>query len=452
VSADWQGDASMGPFRNRLKTPEEIELGKKREELSLFQEQLAGLERAYADLKGEIRLFEQSYERILGGRIAELEDLEWQLKGLLGSDEERLGKGSADQEETFAQFRHRTDLLDDDIPTDPDQPQKSLKQLYREVAKSIHPDLASDEEERLRRQELMALANQAYAVGDRGALEEILSDWELGPEMTSQMDVAMELVAVIRLIARAQQNIHAVACQIDELRATDIYSFKLRVDEARADGSDLMAEMAATVDLDITKTRRRLAALRGDSDGAEERNSPPLETRLVRFPVEYSCGTLYERSGGSVDYRDWQRIGNARGAREVYLDKSLRLDVRGSSEVKLRFLDSLRPDDLQALFLYDIDDGALPHLAQLSGLNELYLSNTTISDQGLCQLNLLHGLRRLYIYNTAIGDAGLLNLASMTGLKWLTCSGTAITEAGLARFRQLLPGCKLVSFTWRHGK
>jgi seryl-tRNA synthetase len=36
---------------------------------------------------------------------------------------------------------------------------------------------------RLRRQELMAFANQAYATGDRAALEEILIDWELGPEL-----------------------------------------------------------------------------------------------------------------------------------------------------------------------------------------------------------------------------------------------------------------------------
>jgi len=264
--------------------------------------------------------------------------------------------------------------------------------------------------------------------------------------------VALELVRVIRLIARAQQNIHAVTCQIDELRMTDIYGFKLRVDEARTDGIDLMEEMAATVDLDIAKTRNRLAALRGESDAADDRYAPPLETRLIRFPVDYSCGTLYERSGGSVDYRDWRRMGNARGTREVFLDKSLRLDVRGTTEIETRFLDALLPDDLQALFLYDIDDSALVHIAHLSGLNELYLSNTTISDQGLGQLNVLKGLRRLYIYNTAISDAGLHNLVSLTGLKWLTCSSTGITEDGLASFRQQLPGCKVVSFTWRHGK
>ena len=46
------------------------------------------------------------------------------------------------------------------------KPSQNLKQLYRDVAKLIHPDLATDEKERLRRQELMAQVNQAYENGD----------------------------------------------------------------------------------------------------------------------------------------------------------------------------------------------------------------------------------------------------------------------------------------------
>jgi len=442
----------MSPYRNRLKTPEEVELGKKRDELSMCQRQQGDLEQIFSALKSEIRQFELTYEKILGSRIGELEDLEWQLKGLLGADEEITETGTSGYEEPFAQFHHRTDLLDDENGTVPDQKQKSLKNLYREVAKAIHPDLASDEDERGRRQELMAVANQAYEKGDRASLEEILADWELGPDPVSGMDVALELVRIIRQIARVQQNIHALMRQIDELKSTDIYIFKLRVDEAQADGVNLLAEMAATVDLDIVKTRRRLAALQGTADQSADASGPPLETRLIRFPTQRSCGTLYERSKGSVDYRDWQRLGNARGVREVFLDKAIRLDVQGHREIEMRFLDELQPDDLQALFLYDIDDSALVHLAHLSGLKELYLSNTTVSDAGLSRLNELHGLRRLYIYHTKISDNGLMSLASLKKLKFLTCSGTGITDEGLNLFRQALPGCKAVSFEWRHGK
>lgn len=441
----------MSPYRNRLKTPEEIELAKKREELATVQRQLTEHEKAFFTLRSEIHIFEQLYEQILGVRICKLEDLEWQLNGLLGNREELSVSTSSSTDESFAQFHYRTDLLDDGDAGGYTQ-QKSLKNLYREVAKAIHPDLAPDDEERIRRQELMAVANQAYEVGDRKALEEILCDWEQGLELVSGMDVVMELVRVIRQIARARQNIHAVMLQIEELKITDIFQFKQRVDEAMKEGIDLMAEMAATVDLDIAKTQKRLALLRGDSQAADDINSPPLETRLIRFPAEQSCGTLYVRSIGSVDYRDWQRLGGARGVKEVFLDQAVRLDVKGTAELEARFLKSLQPTDLQALFLYEIGDNALACLTHLSGLQELYLSNTTVTDDGLRLLGALQGLRRLYIYHTAIGDAGLFNLAGLHSLKWLTCSGTGITEEGLARYRQMLPECKVVSFEWRHGK
>lgn len=441
----------MTPFRNRLKTPEEIELGLKRGELSSVLRQLEEHENVFFALRAEIRVFEQRYEQVLGGRISELEDLEWQLNGLLGRGD-AIAAETAGDDEGFAQFRNRTDLLDDEGEPERHVPQKSLKNLYREVAKAIHPDLAADEEDRLRRQELMAVANHAYDVGDRKALEDILCDWEQGPELISGMDVAMELVRVIRQIARARQNIHAVQLQIEELKLTDIYRFKQRVDEARADGIDLLAEMSATVDLDIMKIKKRLTLLRGEEQEREEQSPPPLETRLIRFPEDQNCGALYVRRAGSVDYRDWQRLGTARGVREIFLEQALRLDVKGKTELETRFLESLLPDDLQALFLYDIDDSAMVHLSHLIGLQELYLSNTAVTDQGLLQLMPLRGLRRLYIYHTAISDVGLYYLSGLTDLKWLTCSGTGITFAGMEKFRQMLPACKAVSFEWKHGK
>lgn len=442
----------MSPFRNSLKTPEEIELEKKRDELCRLKECCAARESEFSALKLEIRLFEQVYAETLGARIDLLEDLEWQLNGLLDNGDAAESVASPASSDAFAYFHHRTDLLDDDSDVDPDPKSapRNLKSLYRAVAKSIHPDLAPDEDQRLRRQELMAIANHAYEVGDRKVLEDIFFDWEQGPEPVSELDVALELVRVIREIARMQQNIHALGCQIEELKATDIYNFKMRVDESLSDDIDLLVEMAATLDLDITKARNRLAVLRGDEAGAGDLSGTPLETRIIRFPLDQPSGTLYERSRSSLDFRDWHRFGTARGAKEVFLDKSVRLDVKCLPGGSLGFLDALQADDLQALFLYDAEDSVLSHLAHLSGLEELYLSNTKVSDNGLRKLNTLRNLKRLYIYHTGISDFGLLNLIQLAGLKTLTCSGTGATEEGLNRFRQLMPGCKVINFKWRY--
>lgn len=443
----------MSPLFNRLKSPEEVELEKKRNELQVLKERCSSLEAVYATLKSEIRTFEQQYEGALGGRIAVLEDLEWQLNGLLDGVEPVETVTSTARNDAFAYFHHRTDLLDEEADGEPDPhcPPSNLKSLYRAVAKAIHPDLAPDEEQRQQRQELMAIANHAYEVGDRKVLEDIFFEWEdKGPEPVTEMDVALELVRVIREIARMQQNIHALGRQIEELQATDIYNFKVRVDESVADGLDLLAEMAAALDLDIIKAKNRLAVLRGDADIPGEPGCAPLETRIIRFPADAACGIIFERSKSSVDFRDWHRIGLARGAKEVFLDKSVRLDVKCSPRDNLVFLDMLQPEDLQALFLYDADDVSLGHITHLAGLEELYISNSVVSDAGLRLLGTLNGLKRLYIYHTAISDFGLVNLMSLSGLKTLTCSGTGVTEEGLNRFRQLMPGCKVVNFKWRY--
>jgi hypothetical protein len=193
-----------------------------------------------------------------------------------------------------------------------------------------------------------------------------------------------------------------------------------------------------------------LAAARGESGDQTGGDGTVFETRIIRFPSDRNCGTLYIRKSTSIDFRDWQRIGIARGAKEVFLDTSLRLDLKVDGRFDTGFLKDLQPDDLQALFLYNCDDGILEHIEHLTGLDELYISDTRISDQGLARLRPLASLRRMSIYHTAISDKGIFNLVVIPGLKWLTCSGTAATEEGFSQFRRAMPGCKTVNFKWRY--
>ncbi len=441
----------MTPFRNRLKTPEEIELDRKYGQLSEVKGELAVTERIYDALKNEIRLFEQVYEDILGVRIQTLEDLEWQLKGLLGEATVDESGSETIKQSTFTPLHNSTDLLDDDESTLDAGSSVSLKSLYRGVAKAVHPDLAADDADRLRRQELMAIANEAYRTGNRQVLSDLLSEWEQTPEPPgTELEIALELVRVIRQIAAVQQNIHAVLRQTDELKQTDIYIFKIRVNDALADGVDLLAEMADVIDLDISRIQRRLSALRGDSDDASGADAPLHETRVIRFPVDQNCGNLFIRKASSVDFRDWQRIGIARGIKEVFLDTAVRLDIKISEVATMKFITDLQPGDLQSLFLYNCDDIILSRIAHLTGLQELYLSDSTVTDQGLKLLLPLSSLQRISIYHTAIGDDGLFNLAQLPELKWLTCSETQATDEGLNQFRLFVPACKTVNFKWRY--
>ena len=440
----------MTPFKNQLKTPEEVELEHKYKQLGQVKAELQRREQNYCRLKSEIRAFEQVYEDILGVRIQTLEDLEWQLKGLLGETTEESSIDPLKQSPLYSHFQHSTDLLDDEEAPQ-DVANLSLKSLYRGVAKAVHPDLAADEVDCLRRQELMALANEAYQTGNRQVLIDLLSEWEQAPDSYgSELDIALELVRVIRQLAAVQQNIHAVIRQTEELKQADIYHFKLRVDDVLGDGVDLLAEMAAAVDLDIARIRRRLSTVRGEAGEPSSVDGAHIETRIVRFPPDQNCGTLFIRKASSIDFRDWQRIGIARGAKEIFLDTSLRLDVKADNGMDTSYLRELQSDDLQSLFLYNCDDTTMSNIVHLTGLQELYLSDTEITDQGLALLCPLMSLQRISVYHTAIGDKGILNLSLISGLKWLTCSGTTVTEEGFNNFRKVMPGCKTVSFKWRY--
>src|ERR1700677_3607510 len=53
-------------------------------------------------------------------------------------------------------------------------PSPELKQLWIRVLKRVHPDLAIDEQDRVRCERLTKLANEAYQAGDEEALRAVL--------------------------------------------------------------------------------------------------------------------------------------------------------------------------------------------------------------------------------------------------------------------------------------
>src|SRR5271156_4458091 len=55
-----------------------------------------------------------------------------------------------------------------------DTPSPELKQLWIRVLKRVHPDLAIDEQDRVRCERLTKLANEAYQAGDEEALRAVL--------------------------------------------------------------------------------------------------------------------------------------------------------------------------------------------------------------------------------------------------------------------------------------
>lgn len=244
----------------RCQTPEERELSRKLSELAGLEEELAQRELDLATLQAESNAFEARYLRIVGVRYAELDDIEAQI----AEAQRELNPNDSKAQEQAAQARAQAWESAQAAGATQEQaqekfkPSESLKKLYREIAKRIHPDLALDEEARARREQLMAEANSAYEEGDEAKLQAILNEWESSPESVKGEGVAAELVRVIRKIAQVKERLRVIETEIDQLEKTDLYKLKTEVEKAEDEGRDLLAEMASRVDEQIARASNKL--------------------------------------------------------------------------------------------------------------------------------------------------------------------------------------------------
>ena len=187
-----------------------------------------------ATTQAELHSFEQEYLRVVGIRYTELDRLEAQIA------------------EYMAYLESSRDF----------KPSESLKKLYREVAKRIHPDLATDEDERSRRQQLIAEANQAYEDGDEERLQVILHGWESSSESVKGEGVAAELIRAIRKIAQGRDRLMAIQEEIEALEQTDLYLLQAKVITVQQSGRDLLGEMVLQLDEQLTGAKERLEELK----------------------------------------------------------------------------------------------------------------------------------------------------------------------------------------------
>lgn len=241
-------------------SPEEEELAKKRGELALLQAELAERELYLTNLRAELSVFEGLYLREVGARYAELDDWTAKIAELVAEEEgTEETRSAATQARTQAQESYSA-AHGEAAGTAAFTPTPELKRLYRELAKRVHPDLATDEADRAKRERLMAQANQAYQQGDADALRRILEDYNSSPESVKGIGVAADLVRVIRQLGQLRSRLAQIELEIATLNASDIAKLKIKAEEVSNQGRNLLAEMAQDVKIRIDIARRRFEA------------------------------------------------------------------------------------------------------------------------------------------------------------------------------------------------
>jgi len=238
-------------------SPEEEELGRKRDELALLQADLADRELYLTNLRVELSAFERRYLRQVGVLYAELDEWNAKIAELVAKDERtEEARSAATQARTQAAESHSA-VQGDAAEASDFTPSAELKSAYREVAKRVHPDLATDEEDRRNRERFMKEANRAYEQGDVDKMRKILDEYESSPETVKGTGVAADLVRVIRQIKQIRSRLAQLEVEIASLIDSDIAKLKAKVEAASAQGLDLLAEMAEDVKSRIDVARRR---------------------------------------------------------------------------------------------------------------------------------------------------------------------------------------------------
>ena len=207
-----------------------------------------------AEAKAELDAFKVSYRHQVGILHEQLDELELALA------EAELGEVLNRQKDAAAGPDAPPD--GEQLSAPPRYTSDAVRRLFRDVAKAIHPDLARDEDARDRRHSLMIEANRAYAQGDEEQLRWILQAWERSPDAVQGSDAEAMRVRLERRMAQIEEQLEVLASDLAALQESPSWKLKTMVDDAAAQGKDLVADMVRRLKRDIMVATNRLDALR----------------------------------------------------------------------------------------------------------------------------------------------------------------------------------------------
>jgi chromosome segregation ATPase len=238
--------------------PDDAALAEKREQLAALRGRLGERESELAQLRAQLRTFESRYFRQVGGLYAELDEIEARIAerevDLYDSD---AARERAEEARQRAQETHEAAFDEDEDAEEEFDPPVSLKALFREVAKRIHPDFARDEAEQKHFTLLMARANQAYRRGDTETLQRLLDDYREVAGALAGESAAAELLRVTRQIQHAERDLAALDVEQRVLLESEIAQLHLDAEEAAREHRDLLMEIATKVREQIAEAKRR---------------------------------------------------------------------------------------------------------------------------------------------------------------------------------------------------
>lgn len=244
--------------------PEEQELIRLEGEQTELEEQVTSAELELETAKTETAQFQHRYHQTVGRLYAQLDELDALIAKVQAghSPDDAAAQAHALAAEQQAKASAEEAGLIEAQPAPPPVITPELKFAFRKAAKLMHPDRATNEPERLRRNALMAQVNVAYERGDQVAIEKLIKDYGRDPEAIVGEDVASRIVKAIRRIAQLRRRMSEIQEEIGAQHKTEIFQLKQTIEETEALGGDPLGDLAKQLMEELSERKIELELAR----------------------------------------------------------------------------------------------------------------------------------------------------------------------------------------------
>lgn len=246
-------------------------------ELKAMRARLAASERQLDASRRRLNQFGTLYQTTVGERFETLRKLQVALGMVIDRIDQKVEPAKAPV----------TDALRGSRP----QGHTEFERLYRDFARRVHPDLAQDPAELELRTRFMAELNSARETLDFDRVRRLGDAWEFRPEDIARepSDTPAERLSVA--IERVQARLTAVAADITRLRSSNLYVLMEIVDAQQRVGTDMLAETAADLDIQIAEARARMAVATRQAPNLTPRPERPLALHQATVASPSKAGT-----------------------------------------------------------------------------------------------------------------------------------------------------------------
>ena len=238
-----------------LISPEQVEFERKQIEAAEIEAELIEAEEIQLSTRADADAFTAEYIRRTSPLFQRREELGLQLARR--RHERSPSRETQLQFEAAAASCEGAQFTGVEEPRGLPPPSAELRAAFRAAALSLHPDLATSEDERVRRTALMATLNDAY---QRRDLQSVLNITALGshpPEAIQGDGVALALVRTIRKIAQMRARLDAIRAERQAFETGAMWEL-FCLHTSRRDPPSVIDEVIARIGHDILRLERQI--------------------------------------------------------------------------------------------------------------------------------------------------------------------------------------------------